>query len=106
MVILDLQAGRIQDAAAHLREALQLAVRTGGWFELLDGLDCCGHLCAATGRYAEAVTVWAAYAALSRHAGCRGRPAGRAPPAGTAARGPAGARARPGPGRPRNAARR
>jgi DNA-binding CsgD family transcriptional regulator len=27
---------------------------------LLAGLDCCGHLCAATRRHAEAVTVWAA----------------------------------------------
>jgi DNA-binding CsgD family transcriptional regulator len=27
-------------------------------------LDCCGHLCAATGRPAEAITVWAALAAL------------------------------------------
>ena len=29
MVILDLEAGRLQDAAAHLREALQLDTRTG-----------------------------------------------------------------------------
>ena len=36
---------------------------------LLNGLDCCGYLCAATGRCAEAVTVWAAYAALFRHEG-------------------------------------
>ena len=28
------------------------------------GLDCCGHLCAATGRPAEAITAWAAVAAL------------------------------------------
>ena len=28
-------------------------------------LDECGHLCAATGRPAEAVTIWAAYAALN-----------------------------------------
>jgi DNA-binding NarL/FixJ family response regulator len=32
------------------------------WFAVY--LDCCGHLCAATGRQAEAVTLWAAYAAL------------------------------------------
>ena len=31
-----------EDAAAHLREALQIAARTGGWFELLNDLDCCG----------------------------------------------------------------
>jgi DNA-binding CsgD family transcriptional regulator len=31
---------------------------------LLAGLDCCGHLCAATRRPAEAVTAWAAMSAL------------------------------------------
>ena len=67
MVTLDLEAGRLQDAAAHLREALQLATRTGNWGELGNALDCCGLLCAATGRPAEAVTVWAARAALPRH---------------------------------------
>ena len=67
MVHLDLEAGRIKDAAAHLREALQILVRAGGWFELINGLDCCGRLCAATGRYAEAVTMFTAYAALCRH---------------------------------------
>ena len=64
MAVLDLEAGRIQDAAAHLREALQILVRSGGWFELINALDSCGYLCAATGRCAEAVTMWAAYAAL------------------------------------------
>jgi DNA-binding CsgD family transcriptional regulator len=62
MMLLDLRAGRVQDAGAHLREAVQLLVRAGTW----NGyhLDYCGHLCAATGRHAEAVTAWAAYAAL------------------------------------------
>ena len=60
--LLDLRAGRASDAAAHLREALQLALRTGAWHKYY--LDACGHLCAATGRPAEAVTAWAAYAAL------------------------------------------
>ena len=64
MVTLDLEAGRVEDAAAHLREALQLATRTGGWLELGNGLDRCGHLCAATGRPAEVITVWAATAVL------------------------------------------
>jgi predicted ATPase/DNA-binding CsgD family transcriptional regulator len=62
IALLDLRAGRTGDAAAHLREALQLALRTGVMkWNYLDG---CGHLCAATGRPAEAVTMWAAYAAL------------------------------------------
>jgi len=62
MALLELRAGRAEDAAAHMREALQLALRTGFWFAVY--LDYCGHLCAATGRQAEAVTLWAAYAAL------------------------------------------
>ena len=75
MVILDLEAGRIQDAAAHLREALQILMRSGGWFELINALDCCGHLCAATGRGAEAVTIWAAHTALCRQTGTADWPA-------------------------------
>jgi predicted ATPase/DNA-binding CsgD family transcriptional regulator len=69
IVNLDLQAGRIQDAAAHLREGLQLAVRAGNWFYLASALYHCGQLCAATGRPAEALTVWAAGQALARHGG-------------------------------------
>jgi non-specific serine/threonine protein kinase len=64
MVLLDLRAGRVQDAAAHLREALQLALRTGTWHWF--SLNYCGHLCAATGRPAEAVTAWAACGALTQ----------------------------------------
>ena len=75
MADLDLRAGRIQDAAAHLRESLQITARTGGWLELLSALDRCGHLCAATTRWAEAVTVWAAYAALLQHEGSPDVPA-------------------------------
>jgi len=67
MVILALRAGRTGNAATYLRQALQITARTGGWVSVLDDLDCCGYLCAATGRHAEAVTIWAAYAALSRH---------------------------------------
>jgi non-specific serine/threonine protein kinase len=67
MTTLDLAAGRIEDAAAHLREVLQVALRTGDSNEVINGLDGCGLLCAATGRPAEAVTVWAAHAALLRH---------------------------------------
>ena len=62
IVDLDLRAGRTGDAAAHLREGLQIAVRTGNWLELLFGLSQCGELCAATGRAAEALTLWAACA--------------------------------------------
>ena len=65
MTDLDLQAGRLDDAPACLREGLQLAVRTGSREDLLYGLYLCGTLCAATGRPAEALTVWAAYDALA-----------------------------------------
>ena len=74
ITILDLQASRIEDAAAHLREALQINVRAGGGSDLLNGLDRCGYLCAATGRSAEAVTLWAALAALLRQEGYAGSP--------------------------------
>jgi predicted ATPase/DNA-binding CsgD family transcriptional regulator len=63
-VILDLQTHRTDDAAAHLREQLEIATQTGVRPALLAGLDCCGHLCAATGRHTEAVTVWGAMSAL------------------------------------------
>ena len=63
MARLDLRAGRTEDAAAHLRESLQIALQSGGWDA--DNLDTCGHLCAATGRHGDAVTAWAAYVALN-----------------------------------------
>ena len=63
--ILDLRTGRVDRAAAHLREQLQIAAQTGLRPVLLAGLDSCGHLCAATGRPGEAVTAWAAMSALS-----------------------------------------
>ena len=68
MATLDLRSGRITDAMSHLREAVQIAAPIGQAV-LLACLDCCGYLCAATGRAAEAVTLWAAYEALARHEG-------------------------------------
>ena len=70
MAILDLRAGRIQAAASHLRDGLQIALQTAsGLADVLDGLDCCGYLCTETKRFSEAVTLWAAYTALMRHEG-------------------------------------
>jgi predicted ATPase/DNA-binding CsgD family transcriptional regulator len=66
---LDLDAGRLTDAAAHLQESLQVALRIGDQTELLNCIDNCGHLCTATGRWAEAITLWAALAAHSERAG-------------------------------------
>jgi DNA-binding CsgD family transcriptional regulator len=67
--MLDLRAGRFGDAAAQLREAIGIAVRAGGWTSVINGLDCCGYLCATTGRRAEAVTLWAAHASISEREG-------------------------------------
>jgi DNA-binding CsgD family transcriptional regulator len=69
MAYLDLQAGRVRDAAAHLHEALQIIARTSGWFGLFNVLDGCGYLCAATGRRADAVTAWTACNTLRRRDG-------------------------------------
>jgi DNA-binding CsgD family transcriptional regulator len=69
MAFLDLRAGRVADAAAHLREQLQLALRSGFREDLLDGLNCCGYLCATTGRSAETVTLWAAFTTLRQQEG-------------------------------------
>jgi non-specific serine/threonine protein kinase len=69
MAELDLRAGRTGDAAAHLREAAQLSLQTGAWLMILNVLEDCGHLCAATRRPADAVTVWAASDAFSQQGG-------------------------------------
>jgi predicted ATPase/DNA-binding CsgD family transcriptional regulator len=66
---LDLDAGRLTDAAAHLQESLQVSLRIGDQTELLNCIDNCGHLCAATGRWADAITLWAALAAYTEQAG-------------------------------------
>jgi predicted ATPase/DNA-binding CsgD family transcriptional regulator len=63
--ILDLRAGRVKEAAAHLHEQVEIIKQTGLRPGLTATLDCCGHLCAASGRPAEAVTVWAAMSALA-----------------------------------------
>ena len=78
MAVLDLQAGRTEDATAHLHEQLQIAMQTGLRLDLLVGLDGCGYLCASTQRPAEAVTVWAAMSALAGPGHCRTGPGVRA----------------------------
>jgi DNA-binding CsgD family transcriptional regulator/tetratricopeptide (TPR) repeat protein len=69
MAVLDLEAGRTGDAAAHLHEALEIALRADMHGELFTVLDHCGLLCAQAGRPAEAVTLWAAIAAVMQHSG-------------------------------------
>jgi hypothetical protein len=69
MAMLDLLAGRTDDAAMHLQKGLDVAMQTGSGMALLNGLDCCGYLCATTSRFSEALTVWAAHAAFFRQGG-------------------------------------
>jgi predicted ATPase/DNA-binding CsgD family transcriptional regulator/tetratricopeptide (TPR) repeat protein len=69
MADLDLRTGRTGHAAAHLREATQIALQTGIWFTMLNVLEGCGFLCAATGRPADAVTAWAAGDRLRQQGG-------------------------------------
>ncbi len=100
MADLDVQAGRFQDAAAHLREGLQIVMRAGDLWEVTgNGLWSCALLCTATGRYADAATVWAAQRRPRPAAGAHRRDArGCAQAGGSAEQDPAGARAGPGPG--------
>jgi predicted ATPase/DNA-binding CsgD family transcriptional regulator len=69
MVDLDRQTGHTAAAGPHLREALELAARIGDRIRLIDCLQQCGDLCAATHRWAEAITVWAAHDAHLRDTG-------------------------------------
>jgi predicted ATPase/class 3 adenylate cyclase/DNA-binding CsgD family transcriptional regulator len=69
MANLDLRAARHEDAAARIRESLQITMRTGIWFELINILYHCAELCAQTGRPAQALTAWAAHAAFARREG-------------------------------------
>jgi DNA-binding CsgD family transcriptional regulator len=69
LAVLDLQAGNAAEAAAHLQEALKIASILGIQMYLIDGLDACGHLCAATGRWPDAITLWAACDTQKAHTG-------------------------------------
>jgi predicted ATPase/DNA-binding CsgD family transcriptional regulator len=66
MTDLDTRMGRVADARRHLRESLELSTRIGDPFGILDHLDRAALLCAATHRWPEAMTLWAALAARAR----------------------------------------
>ena len=53
--------GQVDEASASLGECIAITVQAGNQLRLIDCLDECAFLCAATGRWAEAVTLWAAY---------------------------------------------
>jgi predicted ATPase/DNA-binding CsgD family transcriptional regulator len=67
--ILDMRANQFGDAAAHLREAIQITLRTGDWGVLIDALESVGRLCAATERPGDAVTACAAAIELGGQGG-------------------------------------
>ena len=69
MAELDRRAGRMADAGTHLWESLGLAVQTGDRLRRIDCLDTCGHLCAAGGRWSDAITLWSAYDTQNAHTG-------------------------------------
>jgi non-specific serine/threonine protein kinase len=70
MTDLDVQAGRFEDAAAHLREGLQISMRAGDLWDVAgNGLWNCALLCTGSRRYAEAATVWAAHGVHAREQG-------------------------------------
>jgi DNA-binding CsgD family transcriptional regulator len=72
--VLALQTGRLADAREPLRETLQIAAHAGKRLRVIDALDECGYLCALTGQYAEAVTLWSARDVHSRASGLMDTP--------------------------------
>jgi predicted ATPase/class 3 adenylate cyclase/DNA-binding CsgD family transcriptional regulator len=72
MAKLDFDAGRLAEARAHLREVIELFAQTGANVLLINCLDLCGDLCASTRRWREAITVWAALAAVWHDTGIQG----------------------------------
>jgi predicted ATPase/DNA-binding CsgD family transcriptional regulator len=60
MSMLASKTGRLTEAGAYLRESAELAVYQGYPLRLIDIVDEAGFLCAATGRYADAVALWSA----------------------------------------------
>jgi predicted ATPase/DNA-binding CsgD family transcriptional regulator len=72
---LDQRADRIPEAARHLGQALEISVRIGSLLRVIACLDNCGHLCAATRRWADAVTMWAAHITSLKELGMTDRPA-------------------------------
>jgi len=63
------KGGQLATARARMREAAELSVNAGYPLRLVDVLELGGHLCAATGRPAEAVTLWSARTAQCQAAG-------------------------------------
>jgi DNA-binding CsgD family transcriptional regulator len=69
MVVAARKGGQFTAARAWLRESAELAVYGGYPLRMIDVVEQGGHLCAATGRPAEAVTLWSAVTAQCEAAG-------------------------------------
>jgi predicted ATPase/DNA-binding CsgD family transcriptional regulator len=54
------EAGRLTDARPHLLGAVEIAAYANYPIRLIDAIEEAGYWCAANGRYAAAVTLWAA----------------------------------------------
>jgi predicted ATPase/DNA-binding CsgD family transcriptional regulator len=66
---LDPRTGQIASARTHLQQAIELTERIGDQLRLILCLENCGFLCAATGRWADAITMFSAYTACRKELG-------------------------------------
>ena len=70
MVVAARKGGQLTAARAWLRESAELAVYPGGYpLRMINVVQQGGHLCGATGRPAEAVTLWSAATAQCQAVG-------------------------------------
>ena len=65
----ELRSGHVTEAGPYLAETIELCLRNGFRFSLTSCLDVGGHLCAASGRWAQALTLWAALAVFMDQGG-------------------------------------
>jgi hypothetical protein len=69
MAYMDYLAGRVPEGWVHLGESIEIASRVRHTLAILNCEDFGGLLCAATQRWAEAVTLWAALDAHTQGGG-------------------------------------
>jgi predicted ATPase/DNA-binding CsgD family transcriptional regulator len=66
LALLELHAGGLAEARAHVREVIELYEQTSTVLLLINCLDLCVDLCTAMRRWRDAITAWAAFAAVRR----------------------------------------
>jgi predicted ATPase/DNA-binding CsgD family transcriptional regulator len=67
MASIERLTGNVSEATVHLGEAAGIACRNGDHINAVDLVDECAYLCAETGRWDSAVTLWAALDADRGH---------------------------------------